>query len=414
MRHRYIGGAVLAAVVAVGWPTAAHAQYVARAQEGGFQVPLNAEPVLPIPTGHAGQPGFYTTAEFVMLTQTRALGNQAIGVRGFFDSNGVITGVPGTFIGTGADALNTQRMGRREYQPGFRVEIGYKFDTGTRIYANYLQLYDAHYSAGATQATLGFRARPDLADTFLSAPVFNFTVPFGGSQFDTAFDTAANGGFNTFGIWNAADVMDIKFVQRFQQAEIGLRTPMFATDYSSIYSLAGGRFAWFFERFTWRTVDADNDPTLGGTIAAPGRVTPPTSVAFYTNTLSQRMYGLFVGCGHEIYLGNMFSASLDLTAAAYMNVHKERAKYRLGDDSTQSKFGREGFTVVPSATADFNLWFYPVEGVQLRLGYSGLTFFNTRYMREAVGYNFGNIDPNYGTRWFRLVHGFNVGIGFFF
>ena len=408
MRHRYIGGAVLAAVVAVGWPTAASAQ------EGGFQVPLNADPVIPIPTGQAGQPGFYTGIEFVMLTQTKALGNQSIAVRGFFDATGAITGIPGQLTGSGSDALVTSRMGRREFQPGFRVELGYKFDTGVRIYGNYLQLYDAHYSAGASLVPFGFRGRLDQADTFLSAPVYGFPVAFGGSQFNTSFDTAANGGFNTFGIWNAASQMDIKFTARYQQAEVGVRTPLFATDYSSIYSLAGGRFAWFYEKFYWRTVDLDNDPTLGGTVAAPGRVTPPSNVAIYTNNLSQRMYGGFVGCGHEVYLGNMFSASLDLTAAAFLDVTKERAKYKLGDETTQSKFGRENFYLVPSGTADLNLWFYPIEGIQMRLGYSGMTFFNTRYMREPVGYNFGNIDPNIGTKYFRLIHGFNVGIGFFF
>ena len=124
------------------------------------------------------------------------------------------------------------------------------------------------------------------------------------------------------------------------------------------------------------------------------------------------MYGLFVGCGHEVYLGNMFSASLDLTAAAFMSIYKERAKYSVGVDP--AKYGNEGFTVVPSGTAEFNLWFYPTEGIQMRLGYMGLTYFNTKYMREPVGYNYMNSAPNYGTKWFRLVHGFNVGIGFFF
>jgi hypothetical protein len=410
MRHRYLGGAVLAAVVAVGWPSAASAQQVG-GQEGGFQVPLNAEPVIPIPTGQAGQPGFYTSFEYVMLTQTRALGNQTIGVRGFFDStgDGVLSNRPGTFIGTGEDVLNTDRMGRRAWQPGFNVEIGYKFDTGTRIYLSYMQLYDAHYHTSATQFPLGFARRTDLADTFLSAPVYNFTLPFVGPLLDTAADPDAANSGHTAGIWNAADVMDFKFTQRYQQAEVGMRTPLFATEYSSIYALNGLRFAWFFERFTWRTVDLAND---GGDGA--GNPAAPSQVAFYTNTLSQRMYGLFLGCGHEVYLGKMFSASADLTVAGYMNVSKERSKYRLGDDSTQSKFGREGYTIVPSATAALNLWMYPVEGVQLRIGYMGLTFFNTRYMREPVGFNFGNIDPSYGRQWFRLVHGFNVGIGFFF
>lgn len=403
MRHRYIVGAVLAAVAAVGAPSRAAAQE-------GFQVPRNAEPVIPIPTGQAGQPGFYTGFEYVMLTQTKALGDQTIAVRGFFDATGNITGVPGTFVGSGTDALNTRKMGRREFQPGFRVELGYKFDTGTRLYFNYMQLYDAHYRAGASQAALGFNVRRDLADSFLSSPVFNFNPAFGGPALDTAFDNDQNpdargntNTFNTFGIWNAADVMDIKFTQRYQQAEVGFRMPMFATEFSSIYSLAGGRFAWFFERFNWRTLD----------IAADGTQVP-ANAANYSNTLSQRMYGLFVGSGHEIYLGNMFSASLDLTGALYMNVHKIRAKYKLGDESVQTKFGREGFDVVPSATAEFNLWFYPIEGVQMRLGYQALTFYNTRQMREPVGFNYGNIDPNVGSRAFRLLHGFNVGVGFFF
>jgi hypothetical protein len=323
MRHRYIGGAVLAAVVAVGWPTTATAQ-----EGGGFPVALNADPVIPIPTGQAGQPGFYTSFEFVMLFQTKAIGNQLVASRGLVDSSGLITGFPGTFIGTGQPALSTNQMGSGGTgMPGFRVELGYKFDTGVRIYANYMQTYDAHYSAGASGIGInGFRARPDLADTFLFSPVYNFSQAFNGSQFNTAFDNTSNGGFNTVGIWNGASQMDMKLTQRFQQAELGIRTPLFATDYSSIYSLAGGRFAWFYEKFSWRTVELDNDPTLGGTIPAPGRITPPSNTATYSNNLSQRMYGAFIGCGQEVYLGNMFSASLDLTAAGFMDVIKGRAK----------------------------------------------------------------------------------------
>ena len=288
--------------------------------------------------------------------------------------------------------------------PGFRVELGYKFDTGVRIYANYLQTYDAHYSAGASGIGInGFRARPDLADTFLFSPVYNFSQAFGGSQFNTVLDSAANGGFNTFGIWNAASQMDIQFTQRFHQAELGFRTQLFATVYSSFYSMAGGRFAWLFDQFYWRTVDIDSSGNAS-----------PQNTAIYTNYLSQRMYGAFVGCGQEVYLGQMLSASLDLTAAGFMDVVKGRAKYKLGDDTTESKFGRETFSVVPSGTADFNLWFYPIEGVQMRLGYTAMTFFNTRYQRNPVGNNFGNIDPDYGTKWFRMIHGFNAGIGFFF
>ena len=49
------------------WPGGAKAQYVARAQEGGFQTPVNSGDVIPLPTGRAGEAGFYTTAEFLLL-----------------------------------------------------------------------------------------------------------------------------------------------------------------------------------------------------------------------------------------------------------------------------------------------------------------------------------------------------------
>src|SRR5205085_280762 len=92
------------------------------------------------------------------------------------------------------------------------------------------------------------------------------------------------------------------------------------TDYSRVYGLAGGRFAWLFERFQWHTGSFNIFGEAG-----------PNDQAFYTNTLSQRMYGPFVGCGHEIFVANQFSLSLDLTAGLLLNIEKERAKYKLGD-----------------------------------------------------------------------------------
>jgi hypothetical protein len=406
MRHRYIRGAVLAAVAAVGWPSAARAddgEVIARGQEGEFQVPLNADPVIPIPTGQAGQPGFYLSAEYVMLFQTKAIGYQTVAIRGFSDSFGQISGVPGQFFGNGQPALTTSMLGNgSEGQPGFRAEIGYKFDTGTRLYVDYMQVYKGVYSAGASLATLGFKSDPQLADTFLSAPVYNFNNLFAGPQLKTSQDTTT-GGFTAYGIWNGASVMDTKFSQRFTEGDLGLRTPMFDTEYSRITAMAGARFAWFFERYQWYTEDLDNTGA-----------SQPNWAAYYTNTLSQRMYGLFVGVSHEVYLGNMFSASLDLTAAGFMDVAVERAKYKLADDESESKFGNVTYAPTASGTAEFNIWFYPCEGVQMRIGYQAQTFFNTRYMRDPVGFNFGNIDPSYGIQVFRLVQGFNVGIGFFF
>ena len=291
----------------------------------------------------------------------------------------------------------------RTYEPGWNVEFGYRFDDGTRLFFNYMQLVDAHYSAGASLAAPFFRTSPSLAETFLTAPVYNFNVAFAGPQNKTGFDNAANGGFTAYGIWNGASQMDIKFTQRYQEMNFGTRVPVFQTDYSRAYGIAGGKFAWFFERFNWRTVSFDT----------AGNATPQDA-ANYSNTLSQRMYGPFVGCGNEVFIANQFSISCDLTGSLLLDVAKQRAKYKLGDETVQSKWGREEFRVVPNGNAAVNLWWYPIPGVQIRAGYQAMTFFNTLYMLEPVGLNYGNINPSYQVRYFRLLHGFNVGIGFFF
>lgn len=75
---------------------------------------------------------------------------------------------------------------------------------------------------------------------------------------------------------------------------------------------------------------------------------------------------------------------------------------------------RNDATLVPSFTGDINLWWYPVEGVQMRVGYNAWTFFNTQNMQNPIGFNYGAIDPVYGTQHFRIVHGLNVGLGLFF
>jgi hypothetical protein len=397
MCQRFIGGALLAAAaVLVG-------NSPARAQDLGPDVPLNSGINLPIPTAPPGtRGGFYTSVEFVTLTQTRAIGDQWIATRGIVDSTGLLTGSPGQPLGSHAVALATTDLGRTDFQPGGRLEIGYRFEDGTRIYANYLHLADAHYSAGATVATPFSRSGPQLFETFLYAPVFNFHPQFSGPRNKTGFDLAGQG-FNTYGIWNGASVMDIKFTQRYQEAEIGARMPLFQTDYSRVYGLGGGRFAWFFERFAWRTVSLDIDG-----------LDLPQYAADYTNTLSQRMYGPFVGAGHEVFLANQFSLSLDVTAGLLLNVVKERVKYELGDETIQTKRGRETFTVVPNANANLNLWWYPTDGIQVRVGYNAMSYFNTRYMKQPVGFNYGAVDPTYETKVIRILHGVNVGFGLFF
>jgi|GEM_PF-923289 len=474
MRLRVIGRALLAAAVFLASPGSGRAQ-----EGGGFQVPGNTFPTLPIPTGggpNSGSAGFYGAVEFVFLTQTRAIGDQTVAYRGLIDSSGRITGVPGTYLGSGRPGLTTDGLGKTNFFPGYNIELGYKFDDGTKIYGNFMQLFEANYTDGATLATQYGRSDVSLNDTFLTAGVFNFSPQFAGPQRKTAYDYQApplnevfaalnpqqatgpfnilpvlnlpigpngrpillntptivplpggsflitilnqplpgtpgfNPGFNSYGIWNAASVMNLKFSQRFTASDIGISRPLFQTDYSRVYGLAGARYAWFFERFTWQTMAIDAGDfvnTLPGGIA-------PFYVADYTNTLSQRLYGPYVGCGHEVYLGNAFAASLDLTGSALLGIVKQRAKYELGDESTQSKRGYNAFSVVPNLNGNFNMWWYPTEGVQIRLGYQAQTFYGTKYMREPIGFNFAAPDPAIDTKWFRVIHGVNVGMSLFF
>lgn len=404
MSHRCIRGIVLAVVVLAA-PAAARAQNVTGTlpftdgADGGFQPARAPAVVAHLPTGTAGDAGFYAAGEFVMLNQTRAIGNQTIARRGFYDITGELTGVNGALVGSGTEALNPRNFSAPTWTPGFNVEIGYRFDDGTRVFANYLQVYDAHYSLGASLVPPLYRARLDLADTFISSPVYNFNSFFAGptDKVEGVPDRVV------YGIWNAASQMDIKFTQRYQQAEVGARIPMYMSDYSRVYGIVGGRFGWFFERFGWRTVAFNADG-----------IATAADAARYTNTLSQRMYGPMVGCGHEVFIADQFSVSLDVTGAMLLNVVKMRAKYILESEITQSKWGRQTWRLTPNLNAAFNAWWYPIEGVQVRLGYQALTYFNTLYMIDPVGFDFGNIDPGYKLKAFRLVHGFNLGIGFFF
>lgn len=370
-----------------------------------YSIPGRPEVIAPIPTGKPDGNGFWGSLQFLVGTTSFGLGDQTVAVRGLIDSSGLLTGLPGTLIGSGTPALTTDQFGRRSWMPGYQFSLGYKFDTGLSVYGKFGQLARHKYSAGASgPATPFFINRIDLADSFLTAPVFNFSPDFAGPLVKTAFDLdLANPIGNFFGIWNGATVMDIQFEQQFTQGEIAARVPLFETEYSRVYGFGGLRYAWFFERFYWRTVSADID---GNSF--------PQDVAIYTNTLSQRMYGPMLGCGHEVYIGKRFSVGLDLSAAGLMNLAKERVKYKLGDESIQAKRKRLEYELVPNVNADFNLMWYPIEGVQVSAGYSFQSYFGTRHMKEPIAFNLGALDPAYNIKAYRFVSMFNFGVGFFF
>src|SRR5262249_18028742 len=159
---------------------------------------------------------------------------------------------------------------------------------GVSVDVSWWHLHQARYSATASLVPPGFRNGLDLADTFLTSPVFNFPIDFAGAA--RQLPTGLGNSLTTFGIWNAASLMTIDFVQRADQVELTGRIPVFENDCFRTYGLIGPRFVWFWERFHWRTVDVDAFGLAVGNDAAD-----------YSNVLSQRMYGGFLGCGNECW-----------------------------------------------------------------------------------------------------------------
>ena len=395
-RTLWLAGLLMAAMALT--PTTVPAQ-----SSLNYEVPP-ADPVFPFPLYHSRpeRGGFFLFGEFVLYRQTNPMGHSnVVAQRGLIDFDGSITGRPGTFVGSGQTALNTNQLdGPRTYQPGFQIGAGWRFGDGSSVEVSWLHLTKAQYFAVATLVPPGLQGGPGLVDTFLFSPVFNFPNDYAGP----ANDTGVGAPGATFGVWNAADVMTIEFDQRTEAAEIKFRKPIHDTETWRCYGLVGPRFFWIWERFKWRTVDLD----------VTGNATP-RDVAIYTNIVSNRMYGGFIGVGNECYLGHGFALSLDLQAALLLNVVKERARYEPGEKfaGPQVKRSVTDYTLVPEVQANLNLWWYPIEGVQVRVGYNVMAFFNTIAAKDPIDFNYGGLKPDWD-RSNRLFDGLNIGIGFIF
>jgi hypothetical protein len=392
----------------------------------GQEVPALTDPTFPLPLYHdrPEKGGFYAAGEFLFWRQTNPLHNQVIAVRGLLDFDGSITAdlngtvinptngqppiiVPGqpmvgTFLGSGTPALVADQVkGPLSYEPGWRLTAGWRFRDGLAVEFSWMSLVEAKYASGATLVPPGLQAGPLLLDTFLFSPVFNFPNDFAGPPLKLALGNP----FAAYGIWNGASVMSIQFVQRFTQYDLNARVPIFETDYCRCYGLAGFRHVSMWERFQWRTVAEDFQGQAG-----------QDDVAIYSNIVSNQMYGPTIGCGNEVYFGHGFSLSLDLRAALMMDFVHEIVRYDLGQENAtaiSAKRGAKEYTVVPELDAIVNAWWYPIEGVQVRVGYNLLNFFNTISSPNPVSFNFGNLDPGY-SRTYRFIDGFQAGIGFIF
>jgi hypothetical protein len=210
-----------------------------------------------------------------------------------------------------------------------------------------------------------------------------------------------------FGIWDAASGMDLKYTQRYDVYTIDARQPMWQTDTYRMYGLFGPRIVWIYDRFDWRTISTD----VTG-------VTDPANIALYSNTVSNRMYGIHCGCGHDWYLGSTpigaFALQLEFEGGLYLDLVKTTANWNRGDGLISS--GRSGrySSISPAAEGRIGIKWYPWEGISLQLGYDIQTYFNTMASPKPVDFNLGNVDPQYEHYFFRWFHGFNAGISFSF
>jgi hypothetical protein len=402
---------------------------------GQMGVDKREDPTYPIPTGHPRMDvvgGAYVAAEFMMFRQTNPIKRQLIAIRGLTDVDGAITGdlngtqvntdqtppfiirgplVPGNFLGSGTPALYTDDLrGQETYEPGYRLTMGYRFDSGSALEVSFMSLVKATYSANASLIPPNFANLangPLLADTFLSAPFFNLPIEFAGANQKTALGNPGS----AFGIFNGATNMSISFRQFFQDVDIRARMPWYEDDCTRIYSIKGARFAWIWEQFRLRAVSAD---FLGNSA--------PSDVGVYENTVSNRMYGAFAGAGIERYLGCGFGIGLEGDAAFLADIVKEKAILQNGDrnDATRAvafvriKKAASNFAPVGEFTANAQITWYPIEGIQLRAGYNFMTFLNTVASETPIAFDARSFDPNWQNRAVRFLDGFNAGIGFIF
>lgn len=476
----------------------------ARAQTADFgpEVP-HADPASPLPIGHdrMEKGGFFVSTSFLYYRQTNPLKNQAVAVRGFQDTDGSIQLlrnalfgttepiVPGRFFGSRIQALNTDQVsGPVSYQPGMGLSLGWRFEDGVSIEFNWKHLWDAKYTAVASLAPPNGAYGGQLADTYLFSPVFNFPAEFSGpsdkvvlsntlgtgsasasasttiiggsfiggttpaanfSLFTAQASASAQGGltapFAAYGVWNAASLMTLSFVQRNDMFDLMGRIPYYQDDCSRYYALVGGRTVQFWERFAWTTTDypivpvtatstatINNSPiitvqngqiiiqspsisvTASAPTAPPGTQPSPQDVATYSNIVSNRMYGPMIGCGGEYWLGHGFSFTLDLRAGLLVDFVKERAKYERGDQYIARGRSRNEYAIVPELDAMAAVMWYPIEGVSMRVGYDAMSFFNTISSPRPVDFNYGAVAPAWEKNTFRLIDGIQAGIGIVF
>jgi hypothetical protein len=318
--------------------------------------------------------------------------------------------IPGQLFGSGTPALDVAQLDRRNsYQPGFEIDIGWKFRDGSAVTLSWLYITETQYRAGATLAPPGPNPGPFLEETFLFSPVINFPVEYAGADFKINPPGNVVNPQTVFGIWNGASMMTISFRQWFQQWEISYREPIWETETYRVNGIVGPRYTWIWEKFKWVTtsIGQNTDGTVGNNES-------PAFVGIYSNITSNRMYGVHAGCEQEWYIGRGFAFHIKTEAALFLDSAKEKAKYETAAKYLglpTNKQTKVEWAVVPELQLSTGLMWYPTEFVQMYVGYDLLAFFNTRASPRPIDFDYSNINPRW-THVNRLIDGFNAGIAF--
>jgi hypothetical protein len=70
--------------------------------------------------------------------------------------------------------------------------------------------------------------------------------------------------------------------------------------------------------------------------------------------------------------------------------------------------------MVPEAEADLRVYWYPIPGVEIRIGYDFKAFFNTINSNQPVSFDFASPTPVYEHIPFREVDGWSAGLALIF
>ncbi len=93
----------------------------------------------PLYSTHPETGGLFVAGSYVMYHQTNPMRSQEVAVRGFVATDDTVlnaAGSAGTFVGSRNNALDVNQVtGPYSFQPGFQLEIGWKFGDGSALTA---------------------------------------------------------------------------------------------------------------------------------------------------------------------------------------------------------------------------------------------------------------------------------------